>query len=349
MWTLRRKSRGVGGGAALADRPTDSFSAGTTELLAEIERLTEANRTSPSHETEREILRLRNIAGIRRIEEADGPPEYPEPELSRLPEADPLPEIGRGEVTPGLLRAGILRDGCLLVRGLVPGPSATAFAEKIDRSFVERDRHDAGEPHDDGYYSEFIPDPRLGQEFARPWIKSGGGVLAVDSPMLCFEMLELFRDAGLPELVHGYLGEPPLITGQKTTLRKADPAVPGAWHQDGKFMGQVRALNLWLSLSRCGDEAPGLDIVPRRLEEFVRTETDEAAFNHMISQRQAEEAAGDTPILRPIFEPGDALFFDDLFLHKTGSDPAMPRPRYAIENWFFGASEFPMDYAPIAV
>ena len=72
--------------------------------------------------------------------------------------------------------------------------------------------------------------------------------------------------AGLPELVEGYLGEPPLIAGDKTTLRKAEPTVGGAWHQDGKFMGEVKALNLWLSLSHCGDEAPGLDLVPRRLD-----------------------------------------------------------------------------------
>ena len=52
---------------------------------------------------------------------------------------------------------------------------------------------------------------------------------------------------------------------------------------------------------------------------------------------------------RPIFEPGDAIFFDELFLHQTGSDPAMPRPRYAVENWFFGGSSFPAEYAPVAV
>jgi hypothetical protein len=69
----------------------------------------------------------------------------------------------------------------------------------------------------------------------------------------------------------------------------------------------------------------------------------------MISQKRAEEAAGDTPIIRPIFEPGDALLFDELFMHKTGSDPSMPNPRFAIENWFFGASGFPTEYAPIAV
>jgi hypothetical protein len=114
-------------------------------------------------------------------------------------------------------------------------------------------------------------------------------------------------------------------------------------------MGPVRALNLWLSLSRCGDEAPGLDIVPRRLDDFVSTQTDEAMLDYQVSQKAAEAAAGDRPIVRPIFEPGDAMLFDDLCLHKTGSEPSMPNPRYAIENWFFGASAFPAEYAAIAV
>ena len=123
----------------------------------------------------------------------------------------------------------------------------------------------------------------------------------------------------------------------------------GAWHQDGAFMGDVRALNLWLSLSRCGDESPGLDIVPRRLDDIVATTTDEAVLSYQVSQSKAEEAAGDKPIMRPIFEPGDALFFDELFLHQTGSDPSMPKPRYAIESWFFGGSKFPGEYGPLAV
>jgi hypothetical protein len=72
-------------------------------------------------------------------------------------------------------------------------------------------------------------------------------------------------------------------------------------------------------------------------------------LDYQVSQRVAEESAGDRPIVRPIFEPGDALLFDDLCLHKTGSDPEMPNPRYAVESWFFGASGFPREYAPVAV
>jgi hypothetical protein len=114
-------------------------------------------------------------------------------------------------------------------------------------------------------------------------------------------------------------------------------------------MGEVKALNLWLALSHCGDDAPGLDLVPRRLESHVRTETDEAMMTNQVSQRIAEEAAGGRPIVRPIFEPGDAILFDELFLHKTASEPSMRRPRYAVENWFFGASAFPSDYVPLAL
>ena len=342
MWPFKRK-----GGAAVAEPPgAEDFPGTAEELLEEIERLTEANRAAPDRDTERRLLRLRHIAGARALDAAGARPDHGTADDDALPPGDGLPEIAAADLTPGLVRAGILRDGCLLVRGLVPRAEALAFAELIDRVFAERERGDNGEP---GFYEEFDPHPRFNPVAERPWIKEGGGVLAADSPLLTFRMLELFRGAGLPALVEGYLGEPGLFTVQKTTLRKAEPSVPGAWHQDGAFLGDVRALNVWLSLSRCGDEAPGLDLVPRRLDRLVSTGTDEAMLSYQVSQRVAEEAAGDRSIVRPVFEPGDALFFDELFLHQTGSDPAMPKPRFAIENWFFGATGFPREFAPLAL
>jgi hypothetical protein len=245
------------------------------------------------------------------------------------------------------LRAAILRDGCLLVRGLIDRGRARAYADGIERAYSKRERHEQTGADTDGYYQVFRPRPEAGEPIEREWIKMGGGLLAVDSPRLGAELLDLLGQSGFPQVVDGYLGEPAMWSAQKTTLRKAAPSVAGAWHQDGKFMGDVRALNLWLSLSHCGDTAPGLDVVPRRLD-FVRTQTEEAMLDYQVSQLAAEQAAGDRPILRPIFEPGDALLFDEMFLHKTGSDPSMPHPRYAVESWFFGASGFPRDYAPVA-
>jgi hypothetical protein len=343
MWTPRRRRRAAPANGAAEFAGTDD------ELVAEIERLHHLNRANPDRGTERRLLGLRHLAGIRLIDDAASAPEFADADRDQLPEVTPLPEVSGEHLTPGLVRAGILRDGCLLVRGLVPRDAALRLAERIHRGFEAREHHDAGGTAAAGYYEEFRPQPRFGEVVGRAWIKQGGGLLAADAPMLHFEMMEMFRAARLRELVSGYLGEPALISVHKTTLRKADPSVPGAWHQDGFFMGDVRSLNLWLSLSRCGDEAPGLDVLPRRLDRYVATATDEAALDYTISQRQVEQAAGDTPLIRPIFEPGDALFFDELFLHQTGSDPSMPNPRYAVENWFFGGSGFPADYAPVAV
>jgi Phytanoyl-CoA dioxygenase (PhyH) len=352
MWRLKRWGNKAGdGGTAVAEPPAEAledFDGGTDELLAEIERLSAANRSEPDRATERRLVRLRHVAGRRLLDAAHTRPDQAAPDTAGLPAAT-LPEIAAADLTPGLLRAGILRDGCLLVRGLVPREDALAFAASIDRVFAERERADAGGSAADGFYEEFAPHPRFKEVAERPWIKEGGGVLGADSPLLTFEMLELFRGAGLPELVGGYLGERPLFSVQKTTLRKADPAVGGAWHQDGAFLGDVRALNLWLALSRCGDEAPGLDIVPRRLDHFVEAGTDEAVLSYQIAQSKAEQAAAGAGILRPVFDPGDALFFDEMFLHQTGSDPSMPNPRFAIENWFFGPSGFPAEFAPLAV
>jgi hypothetical protein len=340
MWRFRRKDDTKNGGTAVADLPP-GFDGSTTELWDEIEQLSSGERDV---ETERRVLRLRHIAAIRAMEEAEGGAEFADPSVASLPDTDGLPEFARDALTPGLLRAGILRDGCVLVRGLVGRDRALAFADEIDRAFAERERDTPAE----GYYEEFVPSPPYTSVDGREWIQEGGGVLAADSPTVAFQMFELFREADLAPLVDGYLGEPGLISVHKTTLRKAAPSVPGAWHQDGTFMGPVRSLNLWLSLSRCGDVAPGLDIVPRRLEHLVAAGTGDAMLEIQTSTENVMEAAGDTPIVRPIFEPGDALLFDELFLHQTASDPSMPNPRYAIENWFFGASSFPEDYAPVA-
>lgn len=357
---FRRKKRN--GGTAVADHadahPGETrkavggeFEGSTDELLAEIERRTAANRENRDREEEYRLLRLRHLAGIRLMDEAKGSsPSDPEADASRLPEAAGLPDVSPQDLTPGLLRAGIMRDGSVLVRGLVDPDEALRFADEIDRTFAERDRHDDGQGEGNGYYREFEPDPRFWAPMSRPWIKEGGGVLATDSPMLTFDMLDLFDRVGLSQLAKDYLGEPVAISAQKTTLRKASPQVPGAWHQDGAFMGEVRALNVWLSLSRCGDEAPGLDIVPRRLDEFVTSGGEGTFLSYQVSDKDAAEAAGpDHPIIRPVFEPGDVLLFDDKCLHQTASDPSMPNPRFAIESWFFGVSAFPNDYAPIAV
>jgi hypothetical protein len=113
-------------------------------------------------------------------------------------------------------------------------------------------------------------------------------------------------------------------------------------------MGPVRSVNVWLALSHCGDSAPGMDVVPKRLDEYVRTGGPGAWIDNQIGPEDAEAAAAGVGVVRPMFEPGDALIFDHLFLHQTGADASMTEPRYAIESWFFAPSAFPEAYVPLA-
>jgi hypothetical protein len=327
-----------------------AFDGTDEELLAEIERLEAANRRRPKAATERRLLRLRHVAGARIMDAAPSDPAFPVPDVQRLPEYEgALPEFTPDQVTPELLRAAILRDGCMLVRGLVDPADAAELAKGIERSFVARDRFLGGEGTASEYYEEFVMHPRFDPFLGRAWMVMGGGVYAADSARLSFALSETLHRARIPELASAYLGEPALMSVHKTTLRKAEPSVPGSWHQDGKFMGDVRALNLWVSLSHCGDTAPGMDLVPVRLDSFAETNTDEATIDTMVSNRVAHASAGERGVVRPIFEPGDALLFDELFLHQTASDPSMPGVRYALEVWMFGGSAFPPKYAPVAL
>jgi Phytanoyl-CoA dioxygenase (PhyH) len=321
------------------------------ELLEGIEELTRSNSERRDPEAEVRLVNLRHAAGVQLMEAGGSGAQFPEPAFDGLPDRNRgLAGITPEQLTPQVLRAGILRDGCLLVRGVLSRDEAGHLVDQISAAFRALDELQSGRPADAGFYREFPLEPRFNREdHARAWTVSGGGLWVADSPHLMFEMLECFDRAGLTDVITGYLGEPPAISVQKCTLRKVDPDAGHSWHQDGAFLGEVRALNVWLALSRCGDESPGMDVVPKRLDRIVPTGTEGAIFDWSVSPQLAEEAAGETGVLRPIFDPGDVLLFDELFLHSTAADPSMKKSRMAIESWFFGASASPEQYAPLAV
>jgi hypothetical protein len=320
------------------------------ELLAELDALVATARREPDPEIHRRLLQVRHRAGLALLERASAQvPAHPEPAFEALP-AGAIPEVVPAALSPALVRAAFLRNGCLLVRGLIPREDVDRLVDGIDRAYAAREAEAGPE------FEAFEPDARFDIVFDRGIVgaKGWGGLWTADAPEAAFTMFDAFERAGLLALAQGYLGERPAISVNKSLLRKVAPPPPSdeprlsAWHQDGAFLGDVRALNVWLALSRCGDVAPGLDVVPRRLDGIAPAGTDGAVFDWSVSQAVAEEAAGEAGIVRPIFEPGDVLLFDELFLHATAAEPEMREVRYAIETWFFGPSRYPEGYAPLA-
>jgi hypothetical protein len=316
-----------------------------------VELLAEANRRQRDNDIERELVLARHAA----LDELE-----PEPGLTEWPRAlpDPFPdvhgrppEVAASELTGEKLGGAIVNHGCLLVRGLLSTDEAERLSADIDRVFDACDARNSGAP-----LSEtapwFVPiNPRSSYELTigeRWWVRQGGGVWTADSPRVLAELIDMLVAARLDQVLTDYLGERPALSVKKCTLRRVPVDSGSDWHQDGAFLGDgIRTVNVWLSLTHCGDTAPGLDLVPTRLP-LVETGTEEAKFDWSVGPAVVERAAGDAGIVRPIFEAGDALLFDERFLHRTAVSPDMTIERYAIETWFFAPSHYPSPQVPIA-
>ena len=186
----------------------------------------------------------------------------------------------------------------------------------------------------------------------RSYVRDGGGVWFADSPRMLFELVETVRRDGLaPDASPSYLGERPATSLKKCTLRRVPVDSGNVWHQDAAFMGaDLRTVNVWVALSDCGgddSDVPALDVVPRRFDELVETGTHGVVFANFVGRPVVEREAGAAGIVRPRFSAGDALLFDDLFLHATATSPTMSGPRYALECWLFAPSLIPPEQGPL--
>lgn len=342
--TLNRRKRALRAAAKL-EAAGDS--------LAAIEVLTEANRLAPDPAVERLLVQVRN-RGFGQL--AGSEPRPAEPDADGLGEEFGLPAVHASELTAPRIRAAILDRGALIVRGLVGADDATVtLREGIDQVFDGRGRAAGGSPRSETapWYDPFVPEPEYETAvgIGRRFVNEGSGVWLADSPRMLFELTERFEGLGLREVISDYLGERPAISVNKGTLRRAKPTAGTEWwHQDGAFLGEgIRSINIWLALSDCGRDAPGMDIVAKRLDGIVEKGTQGADFDWSVGQPVVDEVAGEA-ITRPEFAAGDALLFDHLCLHRTGTDPAMTETRYATETWFFAPSAYPnpLEQVPLA-
>ena len=187
-----------------------------------------------------------------------------------------------------------------------------------------------------------IKDP----DFARDWRRQADAVLTADSPRGLFEFLEIVHDVGIARLLSQFFGERPSLAVEKCTMFRMSPRNwrrwVADWHQDGAFLGDgVRTVNCWFALSRCGRDAPGMDIVPRRIERILPVGEEGCHFDWTVSPMTVERAFPGVRPWRPEFQEGDVLLFDEFAVHRTAAEEEMPNIRYAIESWFFAPSAYP--------
>lgn len=315
-----------------------------------IDRLMAANRARRSDEVEKALVRLRHDA-IVHGELEPGAETWPATYPDLFPSCDGIPEIDAADLSATAIGSGLLHHGSLIVRGLLAEERTAPLIEGIDAAFAGYDRT-AADPErfeDLPWYSPIQVGGIYSWEIAESLFpRSSGGVMAADSPRMLFEIIEAYREAGLGEPLRGYLGEWPAVSVKKFTMRRTGPTSEAGWHQDGAFLGtETRTANVWVSLTRSGVDAPGLEIVPQRFDGLVEQGTDPNIFSWSVAHDMALQVGGGR-IVAPDFGPGDALILDQFTLHRTGVTPTMTETRYAIESWFFAPSTFPHEQIPIA-
>jgi len=329
------------------DRVADLEAGG--RLLEALEVLEAANAERPYDDYEVQLARLRHRA-FAEVGRNGGFPVWPvdHRDGAASPPAE-MPRVPAGSLTGDRLRTAILEHGCLLVPGLASPAEADELAAGIDRAFEVRDDLAAGRlGQTSAWYHRLELDKTSAQTLGRRWVEGGSAVLTADSPHMLAELFAFFGRTGIKQVLTDYLGERPILSANKCTLRRVPIDASTEWHQDGAFLGQgIRAVNVWLALSDCGVDAPGLDLVPRRLDAVLETGTGGALFDWAVGPQVVATAAAEAPVVRPAFRAGDALIFDELFLHRTAVGPAMTRSRYAIESWFFAPSTYPDGQVPI--
>jgi hypothetical protein len=264
------------------------------------------------------------------------------------------PEVPAAELRREHLVSAIQHHGCLIVRGLLDEEICAGLRTSIDLAFdgIDRSRQGVTVAETSPWFVPMDLDP--GYELdprAGVFLLQAGGVYGASAPRGFLEYLDAVRDAGIVDLVEQYLGETAVLSLNKCVLRRIGGGARPSWHQDGSYLGQgIRALDLWVSLSHCGGDTDtmGLEILPRPMDGLAEMGTYDAIDPRAVSQHVVEQlsAEADIPIQRPLFEPGDAMLFNEVFVHRSDVRP-VPRIRYAVESWFFGPSTYPDNQIPI--
>jgi hypothetical protein len=209
-------------------------------------------------EAAQRLLQLRRAA-FDRLPRDTASTRWPPTTADPFPGLTGPPELSADEVNADTVGGSILHHGSLIVRGFAEPAVAAELADGIERTFVAIDAwREAGRKRDatSQWFTPFVDKPAM-----REWVRAGGGVWAVESPIVAERIFDMYRTIGMRDILAAYFSEAPAVSCEKLTLRKVGPDAVPSWHQDGSFMGDaVRSVNVWIALTDCGGDAPDRNV-----------------------------------------------------------------------------------------
>ncbi|MFM8971859.1 MAG: hypothetical protein ACKOOG_04290, partial [Actinomycetota bacterium] len=144
------------------------------------------------------------------------------------------PEVAPGAVDADVLGGALQHHGCLLIRGLVDEPRVDEFNDTIERAFAARETDSgAGADPPAPWFApcrEWTARKPGKAGIARQWARDCATMQVVDSPRTLRLLTDVLVHTGLVATVSDYLGERPVLSVDKTTLRRIPPEARTAWH-----------------------------------------------------------------------------------------------------------------------
>jgi hypothetical protein len=275
--------------------------------------------------------------------------------MARAPQY--IPEVTAGNLTTPVLRAAMDEHGALIVRNMFSTTETGTLVQAIEQVLAA-----CASPREvrtklaSTYYNppknlvSIMPNKVQELGSLRMFNGASGAAMCVEAPCVAEALLQMYETHGIKKLIADYLGEAPCLSVKKWVLRRNTPTLdPAGWHQDGAFMGTaINSINMWIPLTECGGEtgAPGMDVVPQRVTRI--SSADGATFDWSISDEHVRSGAFASVPVAPVFNAGDAFFFDHFYVHRTQYRDDFTKLRYAVETWFFGATTFPKEQIPVA-
>jgi hypothetical protein len=251
--------------------------------------------------------------------------------------------VARATVDAAALRLALESHRCILVKGLATPAQAAQMLDIARKTYDGYEQFDARiaaseTPESSIYYR--VPEPASKAAVDdRRYHRRYGGITVSDAPLAAFSLCEFYTEHPVLSAIAACLGFRPLLSAVKTVVRKGEPnsTVRHVFHQDGLFLHR-RAINIWLALTPAGIDAPGLEILPRRIG-FEPVGEPGSVLPYEVLCERAYETYGEDAFWRPCFQPGDAMIFDESCLHRTHATPMMTRDRFALESWFFAPGD----------
>jgi hypothetical protein len=280
--------------------------------LDELDRLLAERGARPSAQLDERLLELRR-AGVAELAERTSTRPTKDQSSGSNGTHTTLPEVDRSGLDAATLGRALSHNGALLVRGLLDQSQVSWSRANIDA--VEAEAEQGADQNIQ------VPDRASRLE----------------------DLLAMYRAIGLHDVLEGYLGARPVILAERTRLHRDRAGLP--WHQDAAFFrGVLGPVNVWVALTPAGVDRPGLEVIPRTFGQVFGTEGGTYPgldYGAGLDRDFIDGIAGDHHPVTPVFEPGDALLFDDMTMHRTHVTPAMDRLRDVLVCWFFAPDRLP--------